>query len=84
MCHHNLNVKNDTNIDFYQLWKTRTSNETIIALTEWLCLRPDYLMDFEGVYTNYYYEYDNKGNLIRIVEKQDNYIMKEVNIKYLY
>lgn len=80
----NFNVKNDTNIDFWQLWFPRTSNETIIALTEWLSLRPDYLMDFEGVYTNYYYEYDNKGNLIRIVEKEDNYIMKEVNIKYLY
>lgn len=80
----NFNVKNDTNIDFWQLWSTRTTNGEIIALTEWLSLRPDYLMDFEGVYTNYYYEYDNKGNLIRIVEKEDNYIMKEVNIKYLY
>lgn len=80
----NFNVKNDTNIDFWQLWFSRTSNETIVALTEWLSLRPDYLMDFEGDYINYYYEYDNKGNLIRIVEKQGNYIMKEVNIKYLY
>lgn len=80
----NFNVKNDTNIDFWQLWFSRTSNETIIALTEWLSLRPDYLMDFEGDYINYYYEYDNKGNLIRIVEKQGNYIMKEINIKYLY
>ena len=80
----NFNVKNDTNIDFWQLWSTMTSNETIVALTEWLCLRPDYLMDFEGGYINYYYEYDNKGNLIRIVEKHGNYIMKEINIKYLY
>ena len=80
----NFSVKNDTNIDFWQLWFSRTSSETIIALTEWLSLRPDYLMDFEGDYINYYYEYDNKGNLIRIVEKQGNYIMKEVNIKYLY
>lgn len=77
----NFNVKNDTNIDFWQLWFPRTSNETIVALTEWLCLRPDYLMDFEE---DYYYEYDNKGNLIRIVEKHGDYIMKEVNIKYLY
>lgn len=37
----NFNVKNDTNIDFWQLWFPRTSNETIVALTEWLCLRPD-------------------------------------------
>ena len=80
----NFNVKNDTNIDFWQLWFPRTSNETIVALTEWLSLRPDYLMDFEGDYINYYYEYDNKGNLIRIVEKQGDYIMIEVNIKYLY
>lgn len=80
----NFNVKNDTNIDFWQLWSTMTSNITIVALTEWLCLRPDYLMDFEGGYINYYYEYDNKGNLIRIVEKQGDCIMKEVNIKYLY
>ena len=80
----NFNVKNDTNIDFWQLWSTMTSNETIVALTEWLCLRPDYLMDFEGGYINYYYEYDNKGNLIRIVEKQGDCIMIEVNIKYLY
>ena len=80
----NFSVKNDTNIDFWQLWFPRTSNETIVALTEWLCLRPDYLMDFEGDYINYYYEYDNKGNLIRIVEKQGNYIMKEIKIKYLY
>lgn len=80
----NFNVKNDTNIDFWQLWATRTTNETIVALTEWLCLRPDYLMDFEGDYINYYYEYDNKGNLIRIVEKHGNCIMKEINIKYLY
>ena len=80
----NFNVKNDTNIDFWQLWFPRTTNETIVALTEWLCLRPDYLMDFEGGYINYYYEYDNKGNLIRIVEKHGNCIMKEVNIKYLY
>ncbi len=80
----NFNVKNDTNIDFYQLWKTRTSNETIIALTEWLCLRPDYLMDFEGDYINYFYEYDDKGNLIRIMEKHGDCIMKEIKIKYLY
>ena len=80
----NFNVKNDTNIDFWQLWFPRTTNETIVALTEWLSLRPDYLMDFEGDYINYYYEYDNKGNLIRIVEKHGNYIMKEINIKYLY
>ena len=80
----NFNVKNDTNIDFWQLWSTMTSNITIVALTEWLCLRPDYLMDFEGGYINYYYEYDNKGNLIRIVEKHGNYIMKEIKIKYLY
>ena len=80
----NFNVKNDTNIDFWQLESTMTSNETIVALTEWLSLRPDYLMDFEGGYINYYYEYDNKGNLIRIVEKQGDYIMIEVNIKYLY
>lgn len=81
---YNFNVKNDTNIDFWQLWFPRTTNITIVALTEWLCLRPDYLMDFEGDYINYYYEYDNKGNLIRIVEKHGDCIMKEVNIKYLY
>lgn len=80
----NFNVKNDTNIDFWQLWSTMTSNITIVALTEWLCLRPDYLMDFEGGYINYYYEYDNKGNLIRIVKKQGDCIMIEVKIKYLY
>ena len=80
----NFNVKNDTNIDFWQLWFPSTTNETIVALTEWLSLRPDYLMDFEGDYINYYYEYDNKGNLIRIVEKQGDCIMIEVNIKYLY
>lgn len=80
----NFNVKNDTNIDFWQLWATRTINETIVALTEWLCLRPDYLMDFEGDYINYFYEYDDKGNLIRIMEKQGDCIMKEVKIKYLY
>ena len=80
----NFNVKNDTNIDFWQLWSTMTSDITIVALTEWLCLRPDYLMDFEGGYINYYYEYDNKGNLIKIVEKHGNYIMKDINIKYLY
>ena len=80
----NFNVKNDTNIDFWQLWFPSTTNETIVALTEWLSLRPDYLMDFEGGYINYYYEYDNKGNLIRIVEKHGDCIMKEVNIKYLY
>ena len=80
----NFNVKNDTNIDFWQLWFPRTTNVTIVALTEWLSLRPDYLMDFEGDYINYYYEYDNKGNLIRIVEKHGDCIMKEVNIKYLY
>lgn len=81
---YNFNVKNDTNIDFWQLWETKTSNFTFVALTEWLCLRPDYLMDFEGDYINYYYEYDNKGNLIRIVEKQGSYIMKDINIRYLY
>ena len=80
----NFNVKNDTNIDFWQLWSTMTSNETIVALTEWLCLRPDYLMDFEGNYIKYYYEYDNNGNLIKIVEKHGNYIMKDININYLY
>ena len=80
----NFNVKNDTNIDFWQLWFPMTTNITHIALTEWLCLRSDYLMDFEGGYINYYYEYDNKGNLIRIVEKQGDCIMIEVNIKYLY
>ena len=80
----NFNVKNDTNIDFWQLWFPRTTNITIVALTEWLSLRPDYLMDFKGGYINYYYEYDNKGNLIRIVEKQGDCIMIEVNIKYLY
>lgn len=80
----NFNVKNDTNIDFWQLWATRTTNETIVALTEWLCLRPDYLMDFEGDYINYFYEYDDKGNLIRIMEKHGDCIMKEIKIKYLY
>lgn len=80
----NFSIKNDTNIDFRQLWFPMTTNITHIALTEWLCLRSDYLMDFEGDYINYYYEYDNKGNLIKIVEKHGNYIMKDINIKYLY
>ena len=60
----NFNVKNDTNIDFWQLWSTMTSNETIVALTEWLCLRPDYLLNDVG--SHYEYEYDNDGNLIKI------------------
>ena len=80
----NFSIKNDTNIDFRQLWFPMTTNITHIALTEWLCLRPDYLMDFEGNYIKYYYEYDNKGNLIKIVEKHGNYIMKDININYLY
>lgn len=82
----NFNVKNDTNIDFWQLWSTRTSNETIVALTEWLCLRPDYLMDWKDGYFEYVYEYDNDGNLIKITDKSTdtNCIYKEVKIKYLY
>ena len=82
----NFNVKNDTNIDFWQLWSTRTSNETIVALTEWLSLRPDYLMDWKDGYFEYVYEYDTIGNLIKITYKSTdtNCIYKEVKIKYLY
>lgn len=80
----NFNVKNDTNIDFWQLWATRTTNETIVALTEWLCLRPDYLMNDVG--SHYEYEYDNDGNLIKIIDRSWDmkYVYKEVKIKYLY
>ena len=83
---YNFNVKNDTNIDFWQLWSTRTSNITIVALTEWLCLRPDYLMDWKDGYFEYVYEYDTIGNLIKITDKSTdtNCIDKEVKIKYLY
>ena len=83
---YNFNVKNDTNIDFWQLWSTRTSNVTIVALTEWLCLRPDYLMDWKDGYFEYVYEYDTIGNLIKITDKSTdtNCIDKEVKIKYLY
>ena len=82
----NFNVKNDTNIDFWQLESTMTSNETIVALTEWLCLRPDYLMDWKDGYFEYVYEYDTIGNLIKITDKRTdtNCIYKEVKIKYLY
>ena len=82
----NFNVKNDTNIDFWQLWSTMTSNETIVALTEWLCLRPDYLMDWKEGYFEYVYEYDTIGNLIKITYKSTdtNCIYMEVKIKYLY
>ena len=82
----NFNVKNDTNIDFWQLWSTMTSNETIVALTEWLCLRPDYLMDWKDGYFEYVYEYDNDGNLIKITDRSWDmkYVYKEVKIKYLY
>ena len=80
----NFNVKNDTNIDFWQLWSTMTSNETIISLTEWLSLRPDYLMNDVG--SHYEYEYDNDGNLIKIIDSSWDmkYIYKEIKIKYLY
>lgn len=80
----NFNVKNDTNIDFWQLWFPRTSNETIVALTEWLSLRPDYLMNDVG--SHYEYEYDNDGNLIKIIERSWDmkYIYKEIKIKFLY
>lgn len=80
----NFNVKNDTNIDFWQLWATRTINETIVALTEWLCLRPDFLMNDVG--SHYEYEYDNDGNLIKIIDRSWDmkYIYKEIKIKYLY
>lgn len=80
----NFNVKNDTNIDFWQLWTTRTANITFIALTEWLSLRPDYLMNDVGYH--YEYEYDNDGNLIKItyMNTDTNCIYKEVKIKYLY
>lgn len=80
----NFNVKNDTNIDFWQLWFPRTSNETIVALTEWLSLRPDYLMNDVG--SHYEYEYDNDGNLIKIIERSWDMkcVYKEVKIKYLY
>lgn len=83
---YNFNVKNDTNIDFWQLWSTRTSNVTIVALTEWLSLRPDYLMDWKDGYFEYVYEYDTIGNLIKITDKSTdtNCIDKEVKIKYLY
>ena len=82
----NFNVKNDTNIDFWQLWSTMTSNETIVALTEWLCLRPDYLMDWKDGYFEYVYEYDNDGNLIKITDRSWDmkYVYKEIKIKYLY
>ena len=80
----NFNVKNDTNIDFWQLWIPRTSNVTIVALTEWLSLRPDYLMNDVG--SHYEYEYDNDGNLIKITDRSWDmkYVYKEVKIKYLY
>lgn len=80
----NFNVKNDTNIDFWQFWIPRTTNETIVALTEWLCLRPDYLMNDIG--SHFEYEYDSYGNLIRIIERSWNYkyLYKEIKIKYLY
>ena len=80
----NFNVKNDTNIDFWQLWTTRTANITFIALTEWLSLRPDYLMNDVGYH--YEYEYDNDGNLIKITDRSWDmkYVYKEVKIKYLY
>lgn len=80
----NFNVKNDTNIDFWQLWDPRTTNITIVALTEWLCLRPDYLMNDVG--SHYEYEYDNDGNLIKITDRSWDmkYVYKEVKIKYLY
>ena len=80
----NFNVKNDTNIDFWQLWATRTTNETIVALTEWLCLRPDFLMNDVG--SHYEYEYDNDGNLIKITDRSWDmkYVYKEIKIKYLY
>ena len=80
----NFNVKNDTNIDFWQLWFPRTSNITIVALTEWLCLRPDYLMKDVG--SHYEYEYDNDGNLIKITDRSWDmkYVYKEIKIKYLY
>lgn len=80
----NFNVKNDTNIDFWQLWATRTINETIVALTEWLCLRPDFLMNDVG--SHYEYEYDNDGNLIKITDRSWDmkYVYKEIKIKYLY
>ena len=83
---YNFNVKNDTNIDFWQLWFPRTTNITIVALTEWLCLRPDYLMDWKDGYFEYVYEYDTIGNLIKITDKSTdtNCIDKEVKIKYLY
>ena len=80
----NFNVKNDTNIDFWQLWFPRTTNITIVALTEWLCLRPDYLMKDVG--SHYEYEYDNDGNLIKITDRSWDMkcVYKEVKIKYLY
>ena len=80
----NFNVKNDTNIDFWQLWFPRTTNETIVALTEWLCLRPDYLLNDVG--SHYEYEYDNDGNLIKITDRSWDmkYVYKEIKIKYLY
>ena len=80
----NFNVKNDTNIDFWQLWFPRTTNITIVALTEWLCLRPDYLMNDVG--SHYEYEYDNDGNLIKITDRSWDmkYVYKEIKIKYLY
>ena len=80
----NFNVKNDTNIDFWQLESTMTSNETIVALTEWLSLRPDYLMNDVG--SHYEYEYDNDENLIKITDRSWDmkYVYKEVKIKYLY
>ena len=63
-----------------------TSHETIVALTEWLCLRPDYLMDWKDGYFEYVYEYDNDGNLIKITDRSWDmkYVYKEVKIKYLY
>ena len=81
---YNFSVKNDTNIDFWQLWEPKTSNGTIVALTEWLCLRPDYLMNDVG--SHYEYEYDNDGNLIKIIDRSWDmkYVYKEVKIKYLY
>lgn len=81
---YNFSVKNDTNIDFCQLWEPKTSNGTIVALTEWLCLRPDYLMNDVG--SHYEYEYDNDGILIKITDRSWDmkYVYKEIKIKYLY
>lgn len=82
----NKNVKNDTNIDFWEIlgdsWYTDIVDSDL-ALTEWLCFRPDYLMNSTENYT-FKYEYDESGNLVRILRIDYTSDEYEINIKYLY